>query len=103
MDSLEQKIREILLEDPACYSLVSEEDVGTVTAKILALLQPQQPEKDMNIKEVTERACKEPNLLDALAYICVWESERVVKQARNNPTWETCFRISLKSVLDNWV
>jgi hypothetical protein len=56
----------------------------------------------MNITEATERACKESTLLDALTYICIWESERVVKQARENKTWETCFRISLKSVLKSY-
>ena len=67
--------------------------------------QPAQPEKlslGLNLVQATERACKEPSLIDALTFICVWESERIVKQARENPTWETCFKISLKSVLDNY-
>lgn len=64
----------------------------------------------MNITEATERACKEPTLLDALSFICIWETERVVKQAKAdkivNPNtgarWETCFKVSLKSVMDRW-
>jgi len=56
----------------------------------------------MNITEATKRACQEPTLLDALSFICVWESERVVKQARENEQWETCFKVCLESVLDNF-
>ncbi len=55
-----------------------------------------------NIIEATKRACEEPTLLDALTWICVWESLRVVKQARENPQWETCFKVCLRSVLDNY-
>ncbi len=56
----------------------------------------------MNITEATKRACEEPTLLDALSWICVWESERVVKQAKKNEQWETCFKVCLRSVLDEW-
>lgn len=56
----------------------------------------------MNLHEATQRACEAPTLLDALTYICVWESERVVEQARKNTQWETCFRTCLRSVLDNY-
>lgn len=56
----------------------------------------------MNFKEATDRACEEDTLLDALTYICIWESERVVKQARANDQWETCFRISLKGVIETY-
>jgi len=54
----------------------------------------------MNITEATKRACQEPTLLKALTWICVWESERIVEQARKNPTWETCFGVCLESVLE---
>ena len=58
----------------------------------------------MNITEAVERACKEGTLLDALSWICVWESERVVKQAIKNEGkhWETCFKHSIKQVMDNY-
>ena len=46
----------------------------------------------MNITEATKRACEEPTLLDALTFICVWESERVV----HNDQWDTRFKGSLK-------
>lgn len=45
--------------------------------------------------------CK-PTLLEALTWMAVWESERVVHQARNNPTWETCFEYCFKLVLEQW-
>lgn len=54
----------------------------------------------MNIGDAVKRACKEPTLLDALTWICIWESERVVRQARQNEQWGTCFKICLKSVMD---
>lgn len=56
----------------------------------------------MNITEATKRACEESTLLDALTWICIWESERVVKQARANPQWETCFGICLKLVTEEY-
>lgn len=56
----------------------------------------------MDITEATKRACEEPTLLDAFSWICVWESERVVKQARENAQWETCFKVCLRSILDSY-
>jgi len=68
----------------------------------------------MDINEATARACQEPTLLDALSWICVWESERGVEQAHENLTnntpanpdtgamWETCFKACLKSVMDKY-
>lgn len=61
-----------------------------------------QDEESMNITEATKKACEEPTLLEALTWICVWDSERVVKQARANAQWGTCFKVCLKSVLDNY-
>jgi len=56
----------------------------------------------MNITEAVARACEEPTLLDALSWICVWESERVVKQARKNERWETCFKTCLERVMEQY-
>ena len=60
----------------------------------------------MNIDQAVERACQEPTLLDALTWICVWESERAIKQARENygsgsggAGWDTCFRYCLEQVM----
>lgn len=62
----------------------------------------------MNITEATERACKLPTMLDALTYICVWESERAIKQAKkglrdaDGKGWDTCFKACLKSVMERY-
>jgi len=56
----------------------------------------------MNFVEATNRACEENTLLKALTHICIWESERVVKQARTNEQWETCFGICLKGVMEEY-
>ena len=65
-------------------------------------------EKSMNIFRAVEKACKEPTLLDALSWICVWESERIVKQAKKGlrdvegKGWDTYFRVCIKEVLDKY-
>lgn len=63
----------------------------------------------MNISEAVNRACKEPTLLKALSFICLWESERVVHQARfsygsgtDGRGWDTCFEYCLKLVLEEY-
>lgn len=66
----------------------------------------------MTLKEAVARACEEPTLLDALTWIAVWESERVVQQARKfyetearNPDgsgWDTCFRACFAPVMQAW-
>jgi len=62
----------------------------------------------MNITEAVEKACQQPTLLDALSWICVWESERVVKQAKkelqdiDGKGWDTCFKVCLKSVMEKY-
>jgi len=67
----------------------------------------------MNIKEAVAKAFEEPTLLDALTWIAVWESERVVQQARKfyltgertgsgGAGWDTCFRSSFQLVMAAW-
>ena len=67
----------------------------------------------MNLDDATIAACREPTLLKALAFICLWESERIVKQSHTNLTnstqanasgamWETCFETCLGSVMDKY-
>ena len=63
----------------------------------------------MNIDQAVARACEEPTLLDALSWICVWESERAIKQARerygsgtDGAGWDTCFRVCLKCVMESY-
>jgi hypothetical protein len=53
----------------------------------------------MDTTKAVEKACKKPSLLEALTWICIWESERVVKQARENETWDTCFRYLINKVM----
>ena len=61
----------------------------------------------MDITEATKKACEEPTLVDALTWICVWEGERAIKQARENfgsgangSGWDTCFKICLQAVMN---
>ena len=56
----------------------------------------------MNIDKAVSVACAEPTLLDALTWIAIWECERAIKQAKNNPTWETCFKRALDQVLKQY-
>jgi len=63
----------------------------------------------MNIDKAIKRACEEPTLLDALSWVCVWESERAIAQARfnfgsgsNSAGWDTCFKVCLKCVMEQY-
>lgn len=57
---------------------------------------------EMNVSEAVERACEEPTLIDALSWICVWESERVIKQAEQNECWETLFKHCIQLVMEKY-
>jgi hypothetical protein len=41
-------------------------------------------------------------LIDAQVKICIWETERIVNQARTNPTWDTCFHRCLWELGLEW-
>lgn len=56
----------------------------------------------MTLKEIVERACKEPTLVAALTFAAICETERVVNQARKSPTWDTCFRSIFGAVIEKW-
>ena len=62
----------------------------------------------MNISEAVEKACQEPTLLKALTWICVWESERIVKQAKKELVdiegkgWDTCFEVCLGIIIKTY-
>ena len=76
----------------------------------------------MSLWQASSEACKQPTLMDALSWICVWENDRSVRQAlRNNcrlesgtlvvgkdsdatmgQGWDTCFGICLKTVMEEW-
>lgn len=67
----------------------------------------------MKAHEAVERACQEPTLAEALSWIAVWETERVVRQVRefdrtgvstasraaDGAQWDTCFLVLFKDVL----
>lgn len=54
------------------------------------------------LARIAERATLEPSLAKALSWIAVWETERAIRQARNNETWETCFEILFTRVLADY-
>lgn len=56
----------------------------------------------MNATEAVSRAVEEPTLAKALSWICVWECERAIRQAKSNPQWETCFEYCIKAVMEAW-
>lgn len=64
----------------------------------------------MNVIDAVKKACMEPTLLDSLSWICIWESERIVRQAKMNKVvnietgarWETCFKHCLGLVIDQY-
>jgi len=67
----------------------------------------------MNFQQAIDRACEEPTLLDALSWIAVWESERVIPIAHKflsgeNPRngdgsgWTTCFKFLIKEVTEQY-
>ena len=65
--------------------------------------------RPMPLHEAVAKACKEPTLEAALAWIAVWETDRVVKQALRNTEsnertpegglYETCFGVCFRAVL----
>lgn len=68
---------------------------------------------DVDVNQAVKRACQEPTLLDALNWIAVWESERVVRQARayfetgvstagHGGGWDTCFRHCFSLVMKRY-
>ena len=71
------------------------------------------PCSSLTFDEAVNRACGEPTLADALTWIAVWETERVVKQAKrffetgistasHGGGWDTCFGPFFKAVLGKY-
>lgn len=66
----------------------------------------------MRFREAVERACEEPTLKDALVWIAVWETSRVVEQAREfsrtgistaaQGEYDTTFKILFAGVERRW-
>lgn len=73
-------------------------------------------QENMDLNEAATTACKEKTLTDALTYIAIWESERVLKQALESHKtkvtlssdgtrgviWDTCFKVCFESVAKKW-
>jgi hypothetical protein len=55
-----------------------------------------------SIRDEAKEACERGSLLDALTHIAIWEAEHVVRQARQNPTWDSCFGFCFKEVMRLW-
>ena len=53
-----------------------------------------------SIDEAVKRACEEETFVKALSWIAIWETERIVKQARENKQWDTMFEYLFKQVAD---
>jgi hypothetical protein len=60
----------------------------------------------MNFQEAIERAIQEPTLVKALTWICGWECDRAIDQARfrygsgaNGAGWDTCFELCINEVM----
>lgn len=59
--------------------------------------------RPMTLPEAIAWAMKDQaRLIDAQVSICIWETERIVKQARAHPTWETCFHHCLWELQKAW-
>jgi len=62
----------------------------------------------MKIDEAVKRACQEPTLVKALAWIALWDCERAIKQSHSGyrspdgAGWETCFEYCFDRVVEAW-
>jgi hypothetical protein len=67
----------------------------------------------MNLEEAIKKACQEATLKKALSWIAIWETERVVRQAKkyfetgvstasHGGGWDTCFEVLFGMVLDRY-
>lgn len=64
----------------------------------------------MNFTEAINKACQQPTLIEALAWISTWECERVIPEAHkflngdkprgpDGQGWDTCFGFLIKQVM----
>lgn len=67
----------------------------------------------MNFQEAVDRACEEPTLVEALSWIAIWESERVIPVAHSflngelegnadGSGWTTCFKYLFNEVMEQY-
>ena len=67
-----------------------------------------------NLAEIVRIACEQASsLVDAISMVCIWESERAIKQAfkwketgestaSHGGGWDTCFRVCIEAVIEAW-
>ena len=62
-----------------------------------------------NFTTALEHALTQPTLIEALTSICVWESERAIRQVATQPGsgsdgagWDTCFNYVISAVLSRY-
>lgn len=59
--------------------------------------------REMTLPEAVRWAMEgQTRLIDAEVKICIWETERIVKQARTHDTWDTCFHRCLWELHKEW-
>ena len=67
----------------------------------------------MSFQELIDDACKEDTLIKAMAYVAIWESERVLDEAvkvmrgekprdADGQGWSTCFEFLFKEVMEQY-
>jgi hypothetical protein len=57
-------------------------------------------QQELLLTEAVNKAIQEPTLNEALSWICVWENQRAVEQARKNEQWDTCFEYCINAVTE---
>lgn len=53
-------------------------------------------------KSIIDEACQQETLLDALTWICLWETDRILTRAHAGIEYETSFYICLSEVVKTW-
>lgn len=58
-----------------------------------------------NFNEIVQIAIELPTLEEALAYVCVWENERVIKHLKDKPNveWDTFFKYILTETTQRYL
>ncbi len=96
-----------------CRKLRTEAEGGTTFTVCDACWDTEHPRSEVAVpdkptargfEEAKMRALEEPTLLDALAWIAVWECERAIKQAKRNEFagWDACFKYCFQAVMTAW-
>lgn len=60
--------------------------------------------KHETIHDIVKRACEQPTLIDALSFVSVWDTDRAVRQSKDNgfKSYETFSKFLIKEVLENY-